>query len=83
MLKTIMGMANLCDGGLIVVRVSERNTDWDRTGIDPIESAGSMDTPPQIPLIGQKSLVEKLISDGEAFSATLQQFLTALRQSAN
>ncbi len=33
-LKTVMGMANLRDGGLIVVGVSERDEKWELTGID-------------------------------------------------
>lgn len=35
LLKTIMGMANLRDGGLILIGVSERNDTWTPTGIDP------------------------------------------------
>jgi Putative DNA-binding domain len=35
LLKTIMGMANLRDGGLILVGVAERGTTWDLTGIEP------------------------------------------------
>jgi len=34
LLKTIMGMANLRDGGLILVGVAERGTTWELTGID-------------------------------------------------
>lgn len=34
LLKTIMGMANLRDGGLIVVGVAEDGTTWKLTGID-------------------------------------------------
>jgi hypothetical protein len=33
-LKTIMGMANLRDGGLILIGVAERGTTWELTGID-------------------------------------------------
>ena len=33
LLRTIMGMANLRDGGLIVIGVSERDDTWDLTGI--------------------------------------------------
>jgi hypothetical protein len=33
LLKTIMGMANLRDGGLIVLGVSERDNTWELTGI--------------------------------------------------
>src|SRR5437773_2911406 len=33
LLKTIMGMANLRDGGLILVGVAERGTSWELTGI--------------------------------------------------
>jgi hypothetical protein len=35
LLKTIMAMANLRDGGLIVVGVAEKGTDWELTGIEP------------------------------------------------
>lgn len=35
LLKTIMAMANLRDGGLILVGVAEQGTDWELTGIDP------------------------------------------------
>jgi predicted HTH transcriptional regulator len=35
LLKTIMGMANLRDGGLIVVGVAEKGTSWELTGIEP------------------------------------------------
>jgi hypothetical protein len=35
LLKTIMAMANLRDGGLIVVGVSERGDIWELTGISP------------------------------------------------
>jgi predicted HTH transcriptional regulator len=35
LLKTMMGMANLRDGGLILVGISERDTTWECTGIDP------------------------------------------------
>jgi len=34
LLKTMMGIANLRDGGLIIVGVSERGTVWDPTGIE-------------------------------------------------
>jgi hypothetical protein len=34
LLKTIMGMANLRDGGLIVVGVAEKGTSWELTGIE-------------------------------------------------
>lgn len=34
LLKTIMGMANLRDGGLIVVGVAEKGTAWELTGIE-------------------------------------------------
>jgi hypothetical protein len=33
LLKTIMGMANLRDGGLVVIGVSERDNTWELTGI--------------------------------------------------
>ena len=33
LLKTIMGMSNLRDGGLIVIGVAERGNDWELTGI--------------------------------------------------
>lgn len=35
LLKTMMGMANLRDGGLIIVGVAERDTIWECTGIEP------------------------------------------------
>lgn len=35
LLKTIMGMANLRDGGLIVVGVAENGTTWQLTGVEP------------------------------------------------
>src|SRR5947207_15618761 len=35
LLKTIMGMANLRDGGLILVGVAEKGTAWELTGIEP------------------------------------------------
>ncbi|SCZ86146.1 AlbA family DNA-binding domain-containing protein [Nitrosomonas mobilis] len=35
LLKTIMGMANLRDGGLILIGVGEKGTTWELTGIDP------------------------------------------------
>lgn len=35
LLKTIMGMANLRDGGLILVGVAEKGTAWDLLGIEP------------------------------------------------
>lgn len=35
LLKTIMGMANLRDGGLILIGVGEKGTSWELTGIDP------------------------------------------------
>ncbi len=35
LLKTIMGMANLRDGGLILVGVAERGNTWELTGIEP------------------------------------------------
>lgn len=35
LLKTIMAMANLRDGGLIVIGISERGDAWDLTGIAP------------------------------------------------
>lgn len=35
LLRTIMAMANLRDGGLIIVGVSERGDRWDLTGISP------------------------------------------------
>src|SRR4051794_5375474 len=34
LLKTIMGMANLRDGGLILIGVSERDNTWELIGID-------------------------------------------------
>jgi hypothetical protein len=34
LLKTIMGMANLRDGGLIMVGVAERGNNWELTGIE-------------------------------------------------
>jgi len=33
--KTALGMANLRDGGIIIIGVSERNQVWDLTGIKP------------------------------------------------
>src|SRR5205807_10260468 len=35
LLKTIMAMANLRDGGLILVGVAERDNSWELTGIEP------------------------------------------------
>lgn len=35
LVKTVLGMGNLRDGGLIIVGVSERNENWEVTGISP------------------------------------------------
>ncbi len=42
LLKTIMGMANLRDGGLILVGIAEKGTSWELTGIEP-DHLGSYD----------------------------------------
>ena len=39
LIKTSMAMANLRDGGIIIVGVSQRGSDWDRTGIDSVDLA--------------------------------------------
>jgi len=39
LLKTIMGMANLRDGGLILVGVAEKGTAWELSGIEPAHLA--------------------------------------------
>src|SRR5437899_693602 len=39
LLKTIMGMANLRDGGLVLVGVAEKGTAWELTGIEPAHLA--------------------------------------------
>ena len=45
-----------------------------------IEPTAKTDAPLAVSSSELEPLVEKLISDGEAFAATLQQFLTALRR---